>query len=437
MAGSSSEGPCFTSTLPPYWDTDDDRDCGQKPSALYGKYTWKIEKYSQINRRELRSNTFVVGGHEWYILIYPRGCDVCDHLSLFLCVANHEKLLPGWSHLAQFTISLVNKCPKRSKYSDTLHRFWRKEHDWGWKKFMETSKLFSEFVDDDTLTLKVQVQVIRDRADRPFRCLDRLYRIELMRVYMSNVEETCRRFVEEKRGRLGKLIEDKARWSSFCNFWSGLDQKSKCRMSREKSDSILKIVVKHFFIEKEVASTLVMDSLHSGLKALEDQNKNKKMKGKCDAEGAPFVRIESDTFILVDDVLLLLERAAVELMLPKDENGSKSRTMFGGSVEDSFEKDEMRLTELGRRVIEIFAVGHIFRHIEVAYGEAVSLKMQEELIREEASASGKKAKRASEKEKKSKCDKTPGSSSDKSKVSRSVEVLTKGVASMMPPSVDT
>lgn len=79
-----------------------------------------------------------------YILIYPQGCDVCNHISLFLCVANHDKLLPGmqqlfcffwvanckffdsevlvndisgWSHFAQFTIAVVNKDPKKSKYS--------------------------------------------------------------------------------------------------------------------------------------------------------------------------------------------------------------------------------------------------------------------------------------------------------------------------------
>ena len=40
-------------------------------------------------------------------------------------------------------------------------------------------------------------------------------------------------------------------------------------MSREETDMILKVVVKHFFIEKEVTSTLVMDSLYSGLKAFE------------------------------------------------------------------------------------------------------------------------------------------------------------------------
>jgi len=29
------------------------------------------------------------------VLIYPQGCDVCNHLSLFLCVADYDKLLPG------------------------------------------------------------------------------------------------------------------------------------------------------------------------------------------------------------------------------------------------------------------------------------------------------------------------------------------------------
>ncbi|KAI3804275.1 hypothetical protein L1987_25695 [Smallanthus sonchifolius] len=405
----------ITSTSPPYWDIDDDdHDCGSKPPELYGKYTWKIDKFSQINKRELRSNAFEVGGYKWYILIYPQGCDVCNHLSLFLCVANHDKLLPGWSHFAQFTIAVVNKDPKKSKYSDTLHRFWKKEHDWGWKKFMELSKVLDGFVDADTLIIKAQVQVIRERADRPFRCLDRQYRRELVRVYLSNVEQICRRFVEEKRGRLGKLIEDKVRWSSFCNFWSGIDQNSRRRMSREKSDSILKIVVKHFFVEKEVTSTLVMDSLHSGLKALEDQTKNNKIKGKCDAEEIPIipiVQMESDTFILVDDVLLLLERAAIEPLPPKEEKGPQNRTKDGGSGDDfskdSTERDERRLTELGRRTIEIFVLAHIFSSkIEVAYQEAISLKRQEELIREEEEAwmaeSEQKAKRASEKEKKSK-----------------------------------
>ncbi|KAK1296719.1 MATH domain-containing protein [Acorus calamus] len=314
------------STSPPYWDTDDDDDCGPKPSDLYGKFTWKIENFSTITKRELRSNAFEVGGYKWYILIYPQGCDVCNHLSLFLCVANHDKLLPGWSHFAQFTIAVVNKDPKKSKYSDTLHRFWKKEHDWGWKKFMELSKVLDGFIVADTLVIKAQVQVIREKAHRPFRCLDCQYRRELVRVYLSNVEQVCRRFVEERRGKLSKLIEDKMRWSSFRAFWLGVDQNARRRMSRDKTDAILKVLVKHFFIEKEVTSTLVMDSLYSGLKALESQSKNKKEKAKVietEETSIPIVRVEKDMFVLADDVLLLLERAATEQLPPKDEKVHK------------------------------------------------------------------------------------------------------------------
>ncbi|KAL1191312.1 TNF receptor-associated factor-like protein [Cardamine amara subsp. amara] len=396
------------STSPPYWDIDDEDDFGSKPAELYGRNVWKIEKFSEINKRELRGDVFEVGGYKWYILIYPQGCDVCNHLSLFLCVADHEKLLPGWSHFAQFTIGVVNKDPKKSKHSDTLHRFWKKEHDWGWKKFIELPKLKDGFIDDnDSLNIKAQVQVIRERVDRPFRCLYIMYRRELVRVYLKNVEQICGRFVEEKRNKLCRLIEDKSKWKSFCAFWMGLDQISRRRMSREKMDVILKIVVKQFFIEKEVTSTLVMDSLHSGLKSLEGQIMNKKSRPRLkDTEEllAPIVSVDNDMFALVDDVLLLLERAALEQFSQKDQNRMKD----GNSGEEiNAERDEKRLTELGRRTVEIYVLSHIFSNkIEVAYQEAIAWKRQEELIREEEEAwlaeSEQKAKRGSEKKSKKK-----------------------------------
>ncbi|KAL6571445.1 TNF receptor-associated factor 1a [Orobanche hederae] len=340
------------STSPPSLDSDnDDDDGGPNPSDLYGKYTWTIDKFSQSNKRVIRSNEFEVGGYRWYILIYPQGCDVYNHLSLFLCAVNLDELLPGWSHFAQFTIAVVNKDPKRSTYF-----------------------------------------VIREKSNWPFRCLDCRYRRELVRVYLTNVELICRRFVEERRGKLEKLIQDKARWASFCAFWTGMEQSSRHRMSREKTEPILKAVVKYFFIEKEVTSTLVMDALYNGLKALESQNKGKKSKGKClEAEElpVPIVRIEKDAFALVDNVSLFLERAAMEPLLPKDEKALQNRTVDPNAGEelnnDSIERDERRLTELGRWTIEIFVFDHIFSSkIEVAYREALALKKQEELIREEA-----------------------------------------------------
>ncbi|KAK5844108.1 hypothetical protein PVK06_000243 [Gossypium arboreum] len=298
---------------------------GLKPSELYGKYTWKIEKFSQINKRELRSNAFEIGGYKWYILIYPQGCDVCNHLSLFLCVANNDKLLPDrLEPFAQFTIAVVNNDPKKSKYSgcnlpwfaDTLHRFWKRDHDWAWKKFMELSKLSDGFIESDTLIIKAQVQLI---SRPPFCCLDRLYRKELVRVYLTNVEQICCHFSYDRRNKLGNLIEDEAMWSSFRAFWLGLSLNARRQMSREKTVVILKVVVKHFFIEKEVTPTLVMDSLYSGLKSLEVQRKATKQ--------IPIARVEKDMFVLVGDVLVLLERAvALEPLQLKDEKGPQNQS---------------------------------------------------------------------------------------------------------------
>jgi len=332
-------------------DDDDDFSYGPRPSELYGKFTWRIDYFSQINRSELRSTSFDVGAYKWYILIYPRGCGVCDHLSLFLC-ADHNKLLPGWSHFAQFTIALINKDPKKSKYSDTLHRFWKKEHDWGWKKFMELSELHDGFIVQDALTIKAQVQVIREKIDRPFRCLDGQYRRELIRVYLSTVEQIYRRFIDEKRRMFSRLIEDKLGWSSFSGFWLAMDPSVRRHMTREKTETILKVVVKQFFIEKEVTSTLVFDSLYSGLKALEYQSNNKKGIPKiteADARSTPMVLIDQDMFVLADDALLLFERAALDTQshqpLPKkDDKGSPNRTKDDTSS-DEFDKDSIERDE--------------------------------------------------------------------------------------------
>ncbi|PUZ54527.1 hypothetical protein GQ55_5G138900 [Panicum hallii var. hallii] len=402
----------FPSTSPPFWDTDGDGDDpGTRPLDLFGRYTWRIENFSKEKKREMKSEPFEAGGYKWYILVYPQGCDVSNHLSLFLCVANHEKLLPGWSHFAQFTIAVGNLDPKKVKYSDTLHRFWKKEHDWGWKKFMELSKIQDGFLVDDVLEIIAQVQVIREKADRPFRCLDRPYRRELLRVYMTNIEQIYRRFVEERRRKLIRLIDDKWKWSSFRAFWLAIDPTTKHRMSREKSDTILKMVVKHFFLEKEVTSTLVMDALYTGLKALEGHSNGKKgIVTSMDLEDlpAPMVHVDMDMFVLAGDFISLLERAALEplscqSLSPKDDKCSQSRAKDGGGSGEvnkvPIEREERRLTGFGQKIIETFVLSHIFSGVEVAYKEDVALKRQEELIREEELLENEKGKRGSANEK--------------------------------------
>ncbi|GMH40925.1 hypothetical protein BSKO_08829 [Bryopsis sp. KO-2023] len=364
---------------------------GPRPHELYGKFTWKIENFSETSKRELRSNVFEVGSYKWYILVYPQGCDVCNHLSLFLCVADYDKLLPGWSHFAQFTIAVVNKDPKKSKYSDTLHRFCKKEHDWGWKKFMELSKVLDGFTVADTLVIKAQVQVIRDRVDRPFRCLDPQYRRELVRVYLTNVEGICRRFVEERRERLAWIRQDP---NTFRAFWRGLVDDIKKENILDMEDVILKGVVKRFFNEKEVTSTLVMDALFCGCRQLEEQSRMW-FQGKLGRNDDPNIVIDAHqgVFLVAGDVIRVLERAANETIPPcgRDEKAADGSAMRSGqddeSVKDTIERDERRLAELGKRTVEMYVISHIFtEHLEVAYREAESLKRQEALIREEEEA---------------------------------------------------
>ncbi|KAJ0235541.1 MATH/TRAF domain-containing protein [Hirschfeldia incana] len=350
------------------------KESGANPSELYGTHTWRIENISKISTPEIRSNVFEAGGHQWYIIVYPKGCEVTTHLSLFLCVENCDKLLPGWSHLAQFTISLVNKDPKKSKLSDSLHEFWKKEHDWGWKKYIELPKLHDGFIDEyGSLTIMAQVQVIRDRVDRPFPCLDVHYRRELVRVYFKNVESTFLRFMKEKRS---KLMEDNTRWASLCGFWLEMDQNSRREMSGEKMDVILKLVVKHFFIKKEVTSSLVMDFLFHGLNSLVWKERATDFKNLP----APIVvSVDKDMFVLVDDAMLLMEKAVLEpLPDERDPQNRKEVSNDGGLA------DEKLLTEFARGTLEVYIFDHILcTKVEGAYKEAISLKMQEELIREE------------------------------------------------------
>ncbi|RLM68839.1 hypothetical protein C2845_PM17G05070 [Panicum miliaceum] len=205
---------------PAYWDTDDDNDgCGPRPHELYGTFTWTIENFSQIYNKELCSNAFDVGGDKW---------------------------------------------------------FWKKEHDWGWKKFIELSRVLDGFLVDDVLTIRAQVQVIREKLDRPFRCLDELYRKELSKVYLTNVESIVRRFIEERRRKISKLINDERTiWSSLRAFWLETDPSSRQHLARENTGTVLRPLVKHFFVEKEVTSTLMMDALYAGLKVMKQVCKNR------------------------------------------------------------------------------------------------------------------------------------------------------------------
>lgn len=406
----------FPSTWPPYWDIDD----GSKHSELYGKHTWKIEKYSEISKPELRSDVFDAGGYKWYITIYPQGWDVCNHLALYLCLANHAELPPGCNHFVQYTLALVNKDPKKSIYLDAVNRLKKLEHHWGGNNFIELPKLQEGYIDDlDSLIIKAQVQVIREKIDRPLRCLSSQYRRELLRVYVPYVENIWWQFMELERIRFLELMQDKEKWESFSSFWLRLDQNTRRKMSREKMDVVLNVAAKIFFVLRQGTSTLMMDSLYSGWKTIEEETKKKKNRQvqmdnvELPAGPAPIVSVDQDMFVLVDDLLVLMKRTVMAPLIPiKEEKGSQNPSKVGDVGEEyskeAIGRDESRLTEVGRRTMEMVVLAHIYSNkAKVAYIEHTAWERQEELIREEeeeclAESKHKANRGTTEKERKSK-----------------------------------
>eukprot|EP00889_Picochlorum_renovo_P001770 jgi/Picre1/28800/NNA_004197.t1 len=325
--------------------------------------------------------------------------DVNNHLSLFLCVADYDKLLPGWSHFAQFTIAVVNKDPKKSKYSDTLHRFCKKEHDWGWKKFMELGKMADGFVVGDTLVIKVQVQVIKDRQNAPFRTLDAHYRRELIRVYLSNIEGVVRRAVDKAKEHIqGFFTKD------IETFWSSLSEKERSKLSTSPSAPLLKKFVKTFFNEKEVTSTLMMDAAYAAIKVL-DRCYKRRFEGDASSlgpnsvesleqyvdslEGHVYLDTSKNVFTFNGDALERLKKFLEHPfnIYPPDSNETSLDAKFV-EIKDAAERDEIRLVDLARLTIEVFAMSHIAKEsiekswIERAKQEALeAAKAREEELK--------------------------------------------------------
>ncbi|CAN4120117.1 unnamed protein product [Withania somnifera] len=126
------------------------------------RFTWKIDNFSRLNIKKLYSDTFLVGGYKWRILIFPKGNNV-DYLSMYLDVADSANLPYGWSRYAQFSLSIVNQI--HNKYSirkETQHQFNARESDWGFTSFMPLGELYDPnrgYIVDDTCVIEAEVAV--------------------------------------------------------------------------------------------------------------------------------------------------------------------------------------------------------------------------------------------------------------------------------------
>ncbi|KAH0938019.1 hypothetical protein HID58_005480, partial [Brassica napus] len=112
----------------------------------------------------IESPTFVSGGCEWYLFLYPKGDSLCDdHLSLYLSVANTQLLQSGWKRSINYYFIVVNQCHKELYRSSRLggHLFCAENPSWGQRKFLPLEKYQEKgFLEKDRLIIQVYIDIL-------------------------------------------------------------------------------------------------------------------------------------------------------------------------------------------------------------------------------------------------------------------------------------
>ncbi|KAI9484595.1 cysteine proteinase [Zychaea mexicana] len=135
-------------------------------------YHWDVTNWRNLSDRE-QSPVFEAGGHKWNVLLFPRGNNQHEQLSVYLEFADlrDEGHDPEVYSCAQFLICLSPPSDPTHYVCQASHRrFHRDESDWGFTRFVDLRRLYQAdantgtgpFVEDDQLRISVIVRGIQD-----------------------------------------------------------------------------------------------------------------------------------------------------------------------------------------------------------------------------------------------------------------------------------
>ncbi|CAI0400310.1 unnamed protein product [Linum tenue] len=127
------------------------------------KFTWKISQFSKRTERELLSDTFSAGGHNWRIVFNPNCRLYFKHLAMSLEIADWETVPYKWSVAAEFTLTLVDQ------YDGSLsvrqckggaHNFDYLDYEWEFPRFVLSADFIeraSRYIVRDTVIIEAEV----------------------------------------------------------------------------------------------------------------------------------------------------------------------------------------------------------------------------------------------------------------------------------------
>ncbi|XP_019101979.1 PREDICTED: MATH domain and coiled-coil domain-containing protein At2g42480-like [Camelina sativa] len=132
-------------------------------------FRFEIDNFSE-QEAKITSQTFVSGGCEWYLTLYPKGETFrYQHLSLFMSVANSKSLGRGWNRSIDYYFVLLTQSDKelyRSAGNEAIYPY-RPCLDlvfspsWGFRKTLPQSKFQEKgFLENDKLIFEVYIQIV-------------------------------------------------------------------------------------------------------------------------------------------------------------------------------------------------------------------------------------------------------------------------------------
>ena len=107
-------------------------------------FVWEIKDWNSLREDKVRSPRFSCGGYEWNILLFPHGNNNNNFISLYMEPQTINDSDPDWYVCAQFGLDIWNpNHPEAHLPSGSLHRFNKKETDWGFSSLIDIRQLAS------------------------------------------------------------------------------------------------------------------------------------------------------------------------------------------------------------------------------------------------------------------------------------------------------
>ncbi|CAA2988877.1 MATH domain and coiled-coil domain-containing protein At2g42460-like isoform X2 [Olea europaea var. sylvestris] len=109
--------------------------------AISYKHTWKINNFSTLNDECLDSEPFNAADQTWKIQVYPKGkgSGKNNFVSVYLALAEPEKLSPATKIYAEFTIYILDQINGKNYFGTANYWFSGKNCVRGWPRFVSAS----------------------------------------------------------------------------------------------------------------------------------------------------------------------------------------------------------------------------------------------------------------------------------------------------------